>query len=165
MPEVVMPCLSDSIEKGTIPHWLRADGSSRAGEIVGDRDRHDDDELRGATRWRSPHLAPDAMRRNLAGASYVMAAAYMMRLAGSLGREPAHDLVYAAVCEARETSEPFETVLQRNLGSANNGTINPIPTTTYLGVPDLVCDTALRAWSRADEAPVLSSVLQPLSEL
>ena len=40
---------------------------------------------------------PEAMRRNLAGDGYVMAEAYMMRLADPLGRERAHDLVYAAV--------------------------------------------------------------------
>lgn len=108
---------------------------------------------------------PDAMRRNLAGDGYVMAEAYMMRLAEELGREHAHDLVYAAVREARENGEALEVVLQRYAGNAPTATVNPIPPEEYLGTPDLVCDAALRAWGRADETPTFSSVLQPISEL
>jgi 3-carboxy-cis,cis-muconate cycloisomerase len=106
---------------------------------------------------------PDAMRRNLTGDGYVMAEAYMMRLAEDLGRERAHDLVYAAVREARENGEPLEAVLQRAAGNASAAFI-AIPPDAYLGAPDLVCDVALGDWNRADAAP-LPSLLQPLSEL
>jgi 3-carboxy-cis,cis-muconate cycloisomerase len=104
-----------------------------------------------------------AMRRNLTGDGYVMAEAYMMRLAEDLGRERAHDLVYAAVREARENGEPLEAVLQRAAGTASAPLI-PIPPEAYVGAPDLVCDVALDVWNRADVTPLLS-VLQPLSEL
>jgi 3-carboxy-cis,cis-muconate cycloisomerase len=90
---------------------------------------------------------PDAMRRNLDGDGYVMAEAYMMRLAGVLGRERAHDLVYAAVREARDLAEPLEAVLARTASALDGGALLHIAPEEYTGNPDLVCDAALRAWS------------------
>jgi 3-carboxy-cis,cis-muconate cycloisomerase len=89
---------------------------------------------------------PDAMRRNLDGDGYVMAEAYMMRLADALGRERAHDLVYAAVREARDSDEPLEAVLTRNATAAEREAIVPIAPEAYVGAPDLACDAALREW-------------------
>lgn len=87
----------------------------------------------------------------------------MMRLAEDLGRERAHDLVYAAVREARENGEPLEAVLQRAAGDAGAALV-AIPPDAYVGAPDLVCNVALGVWDRADAAP-LPSVLEPHSEL
>ncbi|HLI60916.1 MAG TPA: adenylosuccinate lyase family protein [Solirubrobacteraceae bacterium] len=95
---------------------------------------------------------PEAMRRNIQGDGYVMAEAQMMRLAGTLGRERAHDLVYEAVREARTSGEPLEDVLLRNATEAERVAIQPIPPEDYVGMPDLACDSALRDWAAADGA-------------
>jgi 3-carboxy-cis,cis-muconate cycloisomerase len=95
---------------------------------------------------------PAAMRRNLDGEGYVLAEAYMMRLADVLGRERAHDLVYAAVREARDLGEPLETVLKRNATDSERSMVVPIPPEAYVGMPDLACDAALREWGAADPA-------------
>jgi 3-carboxy-cis,cis-muconate cycloisomerase len=53
----------------------------------------------------SMRVFPDAMTRNLtADGGLLMAEAHMMRLAPALGREAAHDLVYAAAQQARAAS-------------------------------------------------------------
>lgn len=104
---------------------------------------------------------PEAMRRNLAGEGYVVAEAYMMHLAGALGRERAHDLVYAAVREAREHGEPLEVVLKRLVDGRE---LIPIAPDAYLGAPDLTCDAALRAWTDGNVAPDLSPIPAPVSE-
>lgn len=109
----------------------------------------------------SLRVFPEAMRRNLAGDGYVMAEAYMMRLADALGRERAHDLVYAAVREAREQGEPLEAVLKRLVDGRE---LHPIAPDAYLGAPDLPCDSALRAWTSAKAAPDLSPLPVPASE-
>lgn len=90
-----------------------------------------------------------AMRRNLGGEGYVMAEAYMMHLAADLGRERAHDLVYAAVREARERGEPLELVVSRRSEHDGGAPIAPIAPEEYLGDCDLVCDGALAEWRAA----------------
>jgi len=92
---------------------------------------------------------PDAMRRNLNGDGYVMAEAYMMRLAGPLGRERAHDLVYDAVREARDRGDSLEAVLERNATAGERSAIVPIAPDDYVGTPDLACDAALADWNAA----------------
>ena len=48
-------------------------------------------------------VSPKTLRRNLeADGGLIMAEAYMMRLASSMGCERAHDLVYRAASEARQ---------------------------------------------------------------
>jgi 3-carboxy-cis,cis-muconate cycloisomerase len=107
---------------------------------------------------------PDAMRRNLAGDGYVMAEAYMMRLADMLGRERAHDLVYAAVREAREREEPLEVVLERRAAASERHALIPIPPESYVGAPDVACDVALREWGELDSAATLLTVPEPKLE-
>jgi 3-carboxy-cis,cis-muconate cycloisomerase len=102
---------------------------------------------------------PEAMRRNLAGDGYVMAEAYMMRLAPALGRERAHDLVYAAVREARDRDEPLEVALTRFAADGERDAIVPIAPENYVGRPDLACDAALADW-RGGAGP-LSAVTVP----
>jgi 3-carboxy-cis,cis-muconate cycloisomerase len=93
-------------------------------------------------------IFPDAMRRNLDRDGYVMAEAYMMRLASELGRERAHDLVYAAVRKARELDESLESVLARTASAVDGAaSLLPIAPQDYTGNPDLVCDAALLAWN------------------
>jgi 3-carboxy-cis,cis-muconate cycloisomerase len=95
---------------------------------------------------------PEAMRRNMDGDGYVMAEAQMMRLADSLGRERAHDLVYEAVREARGSGEPLEDVLLRHATEAERAAIEPIPPEDYVGMPDVACEAALRGWAAANGA-------------
>ncbi|WP_259312346.1 class-II fumarase/aspartase family protein [Capillimicrobium parvum] len=88
---------------------------------------------------------PSTMRRNMqTGQGFVMAEAYMMRLAGHMGRERAHDRMYAAVLEARGRGESLDAVLAGM--SDSDPPFELIPLEDYVGDPDLVCDTALRAW-------------------
>ncbi len=93
---------------------------------------------------RGPRVFPEAMRHNLDG--HVMAEAYMMRLAETLGRERAHDLVYDAVREARDRGETLETVLDRIATASERAAIVEIPPDEYVGAPDVACDAALRDW-------------------
>lgn len=84
---------------------------------------------------------PEAMRRNLD--RFLMAEAHMMRLAPVLGRERAHDVVYAAVREARASGDSLEAVLARSQDAANGGPLEP---EDYVGRPELACRAALDAW-------------------
>lgn len=82
---------------------------------------------------------PAAMRANLrADGGLVMAEAYMMRLAPSLGRERAHDLVYEAARRVREDGGSLEDVLP---GPA-------LLPEDHLGDVDGVCDAALSHWEK-----------------
>jgi 3-carboxy-cis,cis-muconate cycloisomerase len=104
---------------------------------------------------------PEVMRRNLNGDGYVMAEAYMMHLADALGRERAHDLVYAAVRQARGSGESLEAVLRR---MADGVDVVSIPPDAYVGAPDLACDAALAAWKHPDVGPAADIVLTPITE-
>lgn len=85
---------------------------------------------------------PDAMLANLERDSgFLMAEAYMMRLADELGRERAHDLVYDAVRDARRDGRSLEESL-----AARDAGFEPIAPGEYVGDPDVACDAALRAW-------------------
>jgi 3-carboxy-cis,cis-muconate cycloisomerase len=90
---------------------------------------------------------PDVMRRNLDhSAGFVMAEAYMMELAPSLGRETAHDLIYEAVAEARRQGR----TLTEQLGSTDDSRLarlTELAPDGYLGDTGLICDTALREWT------------------
>jgi 3-carboxy-cis,cis-muconate cycloisomerase len=94
------------------------------------------------------------MRRNLkADHGLLMAEAYMFNLAPVLGREVAHDLVYAAVQDARRRDVPLEQAVldrARELGAAAALDGRPIPPETYVGDPDLVCDAAVGRWRAVD---------------
>ncbi|MBK1783940.1 class-II fumarase/aspartase family protein [Prauserella cavernicola] len=86
---------------------------------------------------------PDAMRANLdADGGLVMAEAYMMRLAPSLGRERAHDVVYEAVRRCRVSGEPLADILRESL-PADCAEITP---DTYVGDPQRTVEAAVSAW-------------------
>jgi 3-carboxy-cis,cis-muconate cycloisomerase len=90
---------------------------------------------------------PETMRANLAAdGGLVMAEAYMMRLAGQLGRENAHDVVYAAVQQCRATGEPLSTALRGALPSHIAADIEQLRPESYLGRPQETVDAALALW-------------------
>lgn len=97
---------------------------------------------------------PDAMRSNLTdGGGFVMAEAYMMRLAPALGREQAHDAVYEAVREAQARGESLESELERR--GLREKDAPPLAPEEYLGEPDVACDAALAAWRSVGGQPPL----------
>ncbi len=62
---------------------------------------------------RGLHVYPDAMRRNIeAGGGLLLAERVMLALGKSIGRQHAHDLVYAAAMRAIEQKLPFAAVLK-----------------------------------------------------
>lgn len=104
---------------------------------------------------------PDAMRRNLEhGGGFVMAEAYMMELAPSVGRETAHDLIYDAVAEARGHGR----TLAAQLAAANDDRLTQLKELRpddYLGEAHLICDASLRDW---DDAAAEAKGREPTSK-
>jgi 3-carboxy-cis,cis-muconate cycloisomerase len=84
-----------------------------------------------------------AMARNMKlDGGLIMAEAHMIRLAATLGRESAHDLVYAAAQQARSTGRPLADVLAEAAPGAPG-----IEPHDYLGEAAAVCDAALSQWA------------------
>jgi 3-carboxy-cis,cis-muconate cycloisomerase len=101
-------------------------------------------------------IHPEVMLRNLeSDGGFVMAEAYMMRLAPALGREAAHDLVYSAVQDARRDGRALYDQLRSMPGAPHD--LEPIGPMAYLGQAAAICDAALAAWRRAPDAAELSS--------
>jgi len=104
-------------------------------------------------------VRPVAMRENLAvDGGLVMAEAQMMRLAPVLGRERAHDVVYAAAAAARRTGQRLTDLLDGADGA--DGAVNPVQAEAYLGDIDGVCAAALRIW-QADGQPLAREDARP----
>lgn len=95
---------------------------------------------------------PEAMRRNLtADGGLVMAEAYMMRLAPYLGREHAHERVYAAVRRCRETGEALSDVLGEMLTGDVAAEIGAeLAPESYVGRPEDTVGAALAMWRGHD---------------
>ncbi|PLS85316.1 MAG: 3-carboxy-cis,cis-muconate cycloisomerase [Actinobacteria bacterium] len=98
-------------------------------------------------------VSQDAMSRNLgADNGLIMAEAYMMRLAPSLGHRQAHDIVYEAATKARQENLPLEETLEEfvpgEVWTELKGEM-PLAPESYVGQPDLVCDAALETWRRS----------------
>lgn len=88
---------------------------------------------------------PAAMARNLElDGGLIMAEAHMMRLAATIGRESAHDLLYAAAQQARTTARSLADVLADSASGAPAPGIDP---RAYLGEAGAVCDAALSQWA------------------
>ncbi len=98
---------------------------------------------------------PEAMRRNLdADGGLVMAEAYMMRLAPSLGRERAHELVYEAARRCRDSGQALADVLRELLPSeAAAGIGRELAPESYVGQPEDTVSAALAMWRRQDGQP------------
>ena len=96
---------------------------------------------------------PRAMRDNLdKDHGLVMAEAYMMRLAPTMGQGRAHDLVYRASRQARQKGRRIEEILEPLISErADTLTENEFPLSpeSYVGRPDAICDAALGLWQRA----------------
>jgi 3-carboxy-cis,cis-muconate cycloisomerase len=91
---------------------------------------------------------PETMRTNLnADGGLVMAEAYMMRLAPHLGREEAHEVVYAAVRRCRDGGrtlhEVLPEVLPPEVAAQLGGDLAP---ESYVGDPRATVDAALALW-------------------
>ena len=87
------------------------------------------------------------MRANLAvDGGLILAEAYMMTLAPSLGREEAHDLVYVAARDAREGGRTLHDAVQTHLDRRALPPIEPVRPEDYLGEAQVMCDAALRHW-------------------
>ena len=96
---------------------------------------------------------PARMRHNLdADSGLVMAEAYMIRLAGRLGREHAHDLVYDAARRCRETGEGLRAVLRDMLPPGTAAAVEELAPENYVGSPRVTVEAALSQW-RAREDP------------
>jgi 3-carboxy-cis,cis-muconate cycloisomerase len=96
---------------------------------------------------------PEAMRANLEmDGGFVLAEAYMMALAPTLGREAAHDLIYEAVQQARRAKRPLYEQLQAMDHAALRG-IRRIEAKDYLGEAPEICDAALAEWQASRRLP------------
>jgi 3-carboxy-cis,cis-muconate cycloisomerase len=96
------------------------------------------------------HIFPRTMRKNLeADNGLIMAEAYMMKLAPSIGHKRAHDLVYEAATQARRRNQRLEETLKEfvpvEAWAALEGE-TPLSPESYIGWSDSVCDAALEQW-------------------
>jgi 3-carboxy-cis,cis-muconate cycloisomerase len=96
---------------------------------------------------REMHPKVEVMRANLgADSGLVLAEAYMMALAPTLGREDAHDLVYVAARDARERGLALHDAVRAHLDDRSLVAVDPIHPGDYLGEAPRVCDAALARW-------------------
>lgn len=96
----------------------------------------------------------DAMVRNLGvDGGLLMSEAAMMQLAPTLGRERAHDTVYAAAQRTRETGSTFGAALTAVL-EHDRGVTASVRPDEYLGEAGTVCRAAVDNWmaSRKEDA-------------
>ncbi|MBO0851714.1 MAG: hypothetical protein J2P20_19795 [Pseudonocardia sp.] len=93
---------------------------------------------------------PDAMRANLdADGGLIMSEAYLFRLAPELGRELAHDLVYAAARQVRRDGVTLPEALHRQLtehGLDPAPVREPLSPIDYVGDAELACVAARHEW-------------------
>ncbi|MET0426556.1 MAG: lyase family protein [Actinoplanes sp.] len=92
---------------------------------------------------------PDRMDANLrADGGRLMAEAYMIALAGTLGRDKAHELVYGAVRDSRSEGTSLRAAVHSRVGDATWSSIAdtlPEPA-AYVGSARRICDVALLQW-------------------
>jgi 3-carboxy-cis,cis-muconate cycloisomerase len=103
---------------------------------------------------------PERMRANLeADGGRIMAEAYMIELAAELGRDRAHELLYSAVRESRETGQPLPAALAANLPPQIWAAVEPrLPgAEQYLGSAGRICVRAVAAWRGESAAEEPSS--------
>lgn len=92
---------------------------------------------------------PEAMRANLdAESGLIMSEAAMMRLAPSLGRERAHDMVYQAASWGRTTGDSLTVGLQAVLPDELVAEVGSLDPDDYTGEAENICAAANLAWSR-----------------
>lgn len=101
---------------------------------------------------RSLQVFPDAMRTNLSrDGGLLMSEALMMKLAPTMGRERAHDLVYWAAAEVRVTGGELVDICARELTDEARASIGPLTLDPlhYTGHAAAVVDAAVDDWSQA----------------
>lgn len=92
---------------------------------------------------------PARMRANLAhDGGLIMAEAYMFQLAPELGRERAHDLVYAAARQVRARGATLAEALAEQLEREGHDAdqLRPLDAGDYVGQAEHMCDVALQQW-------------------
>ncbi len=95
---------------------------------------------------------PARMHDNLSlDQGLALAEAYMMRLAGELGRDRAHAVTYQAAYQSRLRGERLEACISALLGEDAPAWLRepPIEPEDYLGDVDGVCTQALKVWERS----------------
>lgn len=78
----------------------------------------------------------------------IMAEAYMMQLAPTMGREVAHDVVYRAVRASTASHVPLHDALQRAV-QEQGIIVAPIPPQDYVGGAAAACEEATSRWAQA----------------
>lgn len=96
---------------------------------------------------------PDAMRANLAAdGGLIMSEAAMISLASTLGRERAHDIVYAAALDVRSTGTTLTDAIRAGLNKAGVSEDIVIPDASdYLGDTRRACEAAVAGWVEDEE--------------
>lgn len=95
-----------------------------------------------------------AIARNLrADHGLLMAEAYMIALSDSMGRESAHDSVYAACVRTRAENIPLIDVLSSSLTAQQRALVTEIKPSDYIGRAESICDAALSAWTNRTTPP------------
>ena len=108
----------------------------------------------------------ERMRRNMElDGGLVLAEAQMIQLAEKVGREQAHDLLYAASTRARETGTVLADALRTV--AAEQGMTDLLPealvqAADYLGEAESICKTAVSIWH--SHTP-LQAACPPIAEL
>ncbi|WP_172174510.1 lyase family protein [Brevibacterium sp. CT2-23B] len=95
-----------------------------------------------------------AMAKNLTvDGGLIMAEASMIGLADELGREHAHDIVYAAAQAVRSTGTDLATAIGAQLEASGNAGRVTIPgPEDYLGEAAQMCESAIGAWAETGGA-------------
>lgn len=77
----------------------------------------------------------------------IMAEAYMMVLSSEMGREVAHELVYAATRLSRASGVLLHIALSEAIPPHLYSVIALLKPSDYLGEPERICNSALEAWA------------------
>ncbi|MGH9028350.1 MAG: class-II fumarase/aspartase family protein [Acidimicrobiales bacterium] len=90
---------------------------------------------------------PEAMRRNLgADGGRILAEGYMIGLAGVMGREVAHDLVYQAARQEGDLGDALRRIVPDEQVGLLEDVARHTTYDSYVGEARRVCDRSLAAW-------------------
>ncbi len=99
-----------------------------------------------------------ALARNLdADHGLLMAEAYMMALAPVMGRERAHDAIYAACLRTRVEDVALIEVLGQELAPEHLDLLSEVQPSNYVGQSESICATAVSSWTFHLAAPNASN--------
>src|SRR5215469_4100202 len=107
---------------------------------------------------KSLQVFPNVMRHNLdAEFGLIMSEAAMMRLAPAIGREKAHDIVYAAASQGRADQTSLADALRVILPEHLFEIVGSLEPTAYLGEAEQICAVAVSTWEQANAIPLARS--------